>query len=211
MLTRVAAMPRNHAMRRATAIVTGALAATLVTGCDGASETTAPSATSRLPQTAGAPLAPSTSVEPKGELLGPFPVTRVVDGDTIWIGTGSGNVKVRLIGIDTAETVDPSRPVGCFGPEASEVAKLLAGGTVRIELDASQGETDRYGRTLAYVWMSDGRMFNEMMIRDGFAYEYTYDDQYAHQSEFRTAQADAMRAREGLWGACPRGTSVAPR
>ena len=158
------------------AIVAGALAATLVAGCDGASETTAPSATSRLPQTAGAPLAPSTSVEPKGELLGPFPVTRVVDGDTIWIGTGSGNVKVRLIGIDTAETVDPSQPVGCFGPEASaEATKLLAGGTVRIELDAS------------------------------------YDDPYAYQSEFRTAQADAMRAREGLWGACPRGTSVAPR
>jgi micrococcal nuclease len=130
-------------------------------------------------------------------------VTKVVDGDTIWVGTDTGDVKVRLIGIDTAETVDPNEPVGCYGPEASaEAMRLLAGASVYLELDASQGDTDRYGRTLAYVWLEDGRMFNEVMIRDGFAIEYTYDDPYAYQAEFRAAQTAAQDQGAGLWSVC---------
>lgn len=141
---------------------------------------------------------------PKGELLGPYPVTRVVDGDTIWVQADGGRLKVRLIGIDTAETVAPNRPVGCFGPEASaQTARLLDGEQVHLELDPSQGDTDRYGRTLAYVWLDDGRMVNELLVRNGFAVEYTYDDPYAYQAEFRDAQRQAQAADAGRWAACP--------
>jgi micrococcal nuclease len=134
---------------------------------------------------------------------GPYPVTRVVDGDTIWVRAGGQRVKVRLIGMDTPETVAPNEPVACFGPEASARAEQLLSGTdVYLELDPSQGELDRYGRTLAYVWMPDGVMFNELMIREGFAVEYTYDDPYRYQARFRAAE-DAARAEGlGLWSAC---------
>lgn len=146
---------------------------------------------------------PSTVVRglsPKGELDGPFPVTKVVDGDTIWVRAGGDRVKVRLIGMDTAETVAPGEPVGCFGPEAtSEAQRLLAGASVYLELDPSQGQYDVYDRLLAYAWLEDGRLFNLEMIRGGFAIEYTYDDPYAYQAEFQAAQGEAEETQAGMW------------
>jgi micrococcal nuclease len=134
------------------------------------------------------------------DLQGPFPVTKVVDGDTIWVATADGDVKVRLIGMDTAETVAPGEPVGCFGPEASARAKaVLTGASVYLELDSSQGRYDRYDRLLAYVWLDDERLFNLEMIRDGYAIEYTYDDAYIHQREFVAAQQVAQRKQAGMW------------
>lgn len=131
---------------------------------------------------------------------GPFPVSRVVDGDTIWVQTDSGRLKVRLIGIDTAETVAPGRPVGCFGPEATaEAERLLAGTSVSLELDPSQGELDRYDRTLAYVWMANGELFNLTMIRDGFAIEYTYDQPYRYRAQFKAAEKQAQQSGSGMW------------
>lgn len=184
-------------------LVVAALAAVLLLGaCSSPSSSTAPTVDVPTPQPSASQPMPGSLV-PKGELFGPFPVTKVVDGDTIWVGSGTGDVKVRLIGIDTAETVDPNEPVGCFGPEASaEAARLLTGASVYLELDPSQGDIDRYGRTLAYVWLEDGSMFNEVMIRDGFAIEYTYDDPYAYQAEFRDAQSAAQDQGAGLWSAC---------
>ncbi len=134
---------------------------------------------------------------------GPFAVTKVVDGDTIWVRVGGDRVKLRLIGIDTPETVDPGEPVGCFGPEASaEAFRLLSDSSVYLEMDPSQGETDRYDRTLAYVWMTDGTMFNLEMIRNGFAYEYTYDEPYEYQEQFQYAEQLATSENLGLWAAC---------
>jgi micrococcal nuclease len=134
---------------------------------------------------------------------GPFAVTKVVDGDTIWVRTGPTRVKVRLIGLDTPETVDPRKPVQCFGPEASRRAQqLLERQRVFLEFDPSQGQVDRYGRALAYVWLPDGRLFNEVMIAEGFATEYTYDRAYKYQRDFRSAQAAAQSAKRGLWSAC---------
>jgi micrococcal nuclease len=127
-----------------------------------------------------------------------YTVTRVVDGDTIKvedIGT------IRLIGIDTPETVNPRKEVECFGKEASEKAKeLLEGKKIKIELDSSQGEVDRYGRVLAYVYMEDGRLFNEVMIREGYAFEYTYRTPYKYQTLFKDAEKLARDERVGLWG-----------
>src|SRR5215216_3683085 len=89
----------------------------------------------------------------------PGTVINVVDGDTVDVQFADGGTeRIRLIGIDTPEVVDPHEPVQCFGREASARAHdLLDGRAVLVELDPTQGERDRYGRLLAYLWLSDGR------------------------------------------------------
>ena len=136
---------------------------------------------------------------------GPFTVTKVVDGDTIWVDANGKRLKIRMIGLDTPETVDPRKPVHCFGLEASAQAKTILGGqSVYLETDPSQDSVDRYGRTLAYVWTASGRLLNLDMIADGFAFEYTYDLPYRYQQDFRAAENDARTQERGLWspGAC---------
>jgi micrococcal nuclease len=136
---------------------------------------------------------------PADDIEGPFAVVRVVDGDTIIVRTPSGDERVRMIGIDTPESVAPDRPVECFGPEASaETTRLLDGADVYLELDPSQGERDRYDRVLAYVWRGD-RLVNLDLLASGYAYEYTYDDSYAYQREFQDAERQARATQEGLW------------
>lgn len=134
-------------------------------------------------------------------------VTRVVDGDTIEVaGPDGATSTVRLIGVDTPETVKPNAPVECFGPQASEyTSTILAGRAVRLEHDQTVGDTDRYDRTLAYVWtVQDRRLFNLALIEAGAAREYTYDrTRYRYRNAFRAAQTDAQRDRHGLWGHCP--------
>ncbi len=128
---------------------------------------------------------------------GPVAVARVVDGDTLVVAPGG---TLRLIGMDTPETVDPRKPVQCFGREASFWAHaLLDGKQVWLEFDPSQGRLDRYGRTLAYVWLPDGRLFNEVMIADGLAHQYTYDLPYRYQAEFLAAERSARDGQRGLW------------
>ena len=130
---------------------------------------------------------------------GPFTVTKVVDGDTIWVDNG-GRMKIRTIGLDTPETVDPRKPVQCFALEASAQAKAILGGqSVYLETDPSQDSVDRYGRTLAYIWTTSGRLFNLDMIADGYAFEYTYDLPYRYQADFKAAEADASANDRGLW------------
>ena len=134
-----------------------------------------------------------------------YAVVKVVDGDTIHIDVAGKKETVRLIGINTPETVDPRRPVECFGKEASSKAKeLLEGKKVRIETEASQGERDKYGRVLGYVYREDGLFFNKYMIEEGYAYEYTYRIPYQYQVEFKTAQKEAEANGRGLWatGVC---------
>ena len=93
---------------------------------------------------------------PQG-VQGPFTVTNVVDGDTIQVDANGQRLKIRMIGLDTPETVDPRKPVQCFGREASAQAKTILGGqSVYLETDPSQDSVDRYGRTLTYVWTSRG-------------------------------------------------------
>lgn len=139
-----------------------------------------------------------TSIELKsgGQL---YMVSRVVDGDTIDVIYDNQQIRIRLIGINTPETVHPSKPQECFGQEASNRLKaLLSGKSVAIELDASQDKVDDYGRTLAYVYV-DNKMINYAMVYDGYAYEYTYNVPYKYQSEFKAAQKDADANNRGLW------------
>lgn len=129
-----------------------------------------------------------------------YTVTSVVDGDTIKINMNGSTETLRLIGMDTPETVDPRKPVQCFGVEASNKAKeLLSGKQVRIETDSSQGTRDVYGRLLVYVHRSDGLFFNKHMIEEGYAYEYTYNTPYKYQAEFKSAQQSAGANQKGLW------------
>ena len=127
-------------------------------------------------------------------------VVRVVDGDTIEVNNNCEPLTVRLIGINTPETLDPRKPVECFGKEASAYGKSLLENTkVRIEIDPTQGEFDKYGRHLGYVIMENGTNYNLKMLEEGFAYEYTYNTPYKYQTEFKKAQADAKASERGLW------------
>jgi micrococcal nuclease len=152
------------------------------------------------------PLAPNSVQSPVSEEnLGIFKVVRVVDGDTFSVDLDGKITTIRLIGIDTPEVVDPRKPVQCFGREASDKAKeMLTGASVRLELDATQGKLDKYGRLLAYTFLLDGTNFNEHMIREGYAHEYTYNLPYRYQAQFKAAEADARDNGRGLWapGVC---------
>ncbi|MCA4726664.1 thermonuclease family protein [Mycolicibacterium fortuitum] len=139
---------------------------------------------------------------PTDNVEGPYPVTKVVDGDTIWVDRHGVRAKVRLTGLDTPEVRDPRKPVQCFGVEASEHAKqLLAGQQVYLERDPGQDSIDKYGRELAYVWTTSGALINLVMIAEGFGHEYTYDLPYKYQPQFRAAQAEARAGGRGLWSA----------
>jgi len=129
-----------------------------------------------------------------------YSVVKVVDGDTLTLNIDGQNQTLRLIGIDTPETVDPRKPVQCFGVEASNKAKeVLTGQKVRIEKDSTQGELDKYNRLLAYVFLEDGTNFNKMMIEQGYAYEYTYNLPYKYQADFKLAEQIAREEKRGLW------------
>jgi micrococcal nuclease len=128
-------------------------------------------------------------------------VLRIHDGDTIEVLTPECGVRtVRLIGVDTPETVDPRRPVQCFGKEASDFAKAnLINQEVILETDPSGDEIDKYGRLLAFVFLQNGTNFNQLIIEKGYAYEYTYKNSYKYQKGFKKAEADAKLNQRGLW------------
>jgi endonuclease YncB( thermonuclease family) len=135
-------------------------------------------------------------------------VDRVVDGDTIVVTRQgvSSTETVRLVGVDAPESVDPDRPVGCFGPEASEyLTDLLTPGTaVYLEVDPVQGDTDRYGRLLRYVYEftadGPGNSINLRLLSEGYAEAYRGDHRRA--SEYDDAKREAEASGAGLWSAC---------
>ena len=129
-----------------------------------------------------------------------YEVSKITDGDTVHVIIEGKDETVRLLGINTPETVDPRRTVECFGKEASERMKEIAQGKiVRLEYDDTQDLRDTYGRLLAYVYLEDGQMINRKMIAEGYAYEYTYLTPYKYQREFRESQYVAQSAQRGLW------------
>ena len=127
-------------------------------------------------------------------------VQRVVDGDTLVL---DGNERVRLIGVDTPETVHPNKPVERFGKEASAFTRRQAEGKkVRLEYDANTGQKDRYGRTLAYVYLPDGTLLNLEIIRQGYGHAYTRFP-FSRIEEFRAVEREAREAGRGLWADAP--------
>jgi len=134
-----------------------------------------------------------------------YTVTRIIDGDTIKINDNNKIKTIRLIGIDTPETVQPGKPVQCFGSEASNKLKEVIGGRmVYLKSDQTQDDKDKYSRLLRYVYRDDGLFINKWMIENGYAYEFTYQIPYKYQNEFKTAQNNAKINKLGLWqnGVC---------
>jgi micrococcal nuclease len=134
-------------------------------------------------------------------------VVRVVDGDTIVVTVGGRKERVRLIGVDTPESVKPGTPVQCFALEASARTKALlpAGTAVRLERDVEL--RDRYRRLLAYVFREpDGLFVNLALAREGDAVPYTFPPNVAHTAEFVAAAADARAGQRGLWNRCRGGS-----
>lgn len=133
-------------------------------------------------------------------------VTRVVDGDTIEVMVNNKKEKIRIIGVDSPETVDPRKEVECFGQKAAEFSKKkLEKQKVWLEKDESQGDRDKYGRLLRYVWINEKETdFGKLLIASGFAYEYTYDRGYRYQKDYQRAQREAEDKKTGLWadGVC---------
>lgn len=135
-------------------------------------------------------------------------MTRVVDGDTIDVLIAGTTYRVRYIGVDTPETVDPRTDVQCYGREASERNhRLVEGKTVLLEKDIS--EIDKYGRLLRYVWV-DGEMVNAALVRDGYAMAISYPPDVKYQELFAGLQQQAREAGLGLWGPVCIPTPVAP-
>lgn len=131
-----------------------------------------------------------------------YKVIKVTDGDTLHVDIDGRDERVRLIGINTPETVDPRIDAECFGKEAKNRMEDIADGElVRLEYDETQNSRDVYNRILAYVYLEDGQMLNRKMVAEGYAYEYTYLTPYIYQKEFRELQTLARTSSRGLWSA----------
>lgn len=141
------------------------------------------------------------SPNPRGEqpIRQDAEVVRVIDGDTIEVQLNNQKEKVRIIGINTPETVDPRKTVQCFGKEASEFAiNTLTGQKITLEADESQANIDKYGRLLRYVFVNEID-YGKLMITKGFAHEYTYSLPYKFQAEYKIAEKKAQEGNLGLW------------
>jgi micrococcal nuclease len=176
------------------AYATATLPANVITGAAAipAATTVAPVTTKEIPE---AHTSTDTATSP---FSGPYPVTRVIDGDTIEVLIENEKRTIRYIGIDTPETVHPSKPVECFGVEASARNKALVAGTdVYLEKDVT--DTDKYGRLLRYVYAGDV-FVNHTLVAEGYAHVYTYPPDVRHDELFLRAQQEARASHKGLWG-----------
>jgi micrococcal nuclease len=146
--------------------------------------------------------------------VAPALVLKVVDGDTIDIRDDNrGRLRVRLLGIDTAETKKPGYTIGCWGPEATEFAKsTMVGQRVALVPDPTQDTTDRYGRTLAYLVRSDGWDYSVEAARAGVAQPYVYDDNpVSRYTAIKAAETEARESHRGLWGPPCNGDTTSER
>jgi micrococcal nuclease len=126
---------------------------------------------------------------------------RAVDGDTLEVRIGGEVEDVRLIGVDTPETVDPEEPVQCFGPRASRFTHRAADGR-RLRLVFGAERRDAYGRLLAYAYI--GHTFlNAELVRRGLARTLEIAPNTLHSDLFGRLELGAARAGRGLWGTCP--------
>jgi micrococcal nuclease len=144
---------------------------------------------------------PNDPPAPAG-VSGSVRVLRVVDGDTVHVLLGGRDVTIRLIGVDAPEVGWYGGQAECFGARAGRfVMDLLEDERVRLEGD--QERLDPYGRTLAYVYLGDGRMVNLLLVREGFATVTIFPPNDRHEVRLRAAEAAARTGGSGLWSACP--------
>ena len=135
---------------------------------------------------------------------GQYKVVRFSDGDTIAVDMNGKSETIRMIGVDTPETHDPRKPVQCYGPAASAFTKNIIsskGSQVRLAADSLSSNRDRYDRLLRYVYLQDGTLLNEKLIRDGYGFYYPHFP-FTKSKDFEAAQNEAKSAFRGLWGNC---------
>jgi micrococcal nuclease len=147
-----------------------------------------------------APSRPATlaSIQPRVAVR----VSRVLDGDTLKVDIAGRTDTVRVIGLDTPESVKPGTPVECFALRASAEAKRLlpVGAAIRLQADPTQATRRRYGRLLAHVWLADGTLYAERMIRGGFGIHFVYGGVPSiYASRLAGAEVVARAALTGLW------------
>lgn len=140
----------------------------------------------------------SATVQP-----GYYKVTRVSDGDTFDVNMDGNTETVRMIGVDTPETVKPNSPPECYGKEASDFTKQqLKNQTVRLEADPTNQNRDRYNRLLRYVYLPDGSLYQATLIRQGYGFAYV-SFPFTKKDAFSELQDTAQKQRLGLWaGQC---------
>jgi len=150
---------------------------------------------------------PTAGTQPPGLAI----VERVVDGDTLAVRLGGRTERVRLLGIDTPESVKADTPVECYAKEAAARLRDLLPPQVTVRLVRDVEERDRYGRLLAYAYRQpDGLFVNLDLVRGGYAQLLTYPPNVAHVEELRREARAARRAGRGLWGSCPAAASLPP-
>jgi micrococcal nuclease len=110
---------------------------------------------------------------------------------------------IRMIGVDTPETHRPDTPVQCYGPEAADHTKQMIAkfGKVRLQADPLDTNRDRYGRLLRYVYLPDGTLVDEQLIKQGYGFAYL-SFPFTLKARFAAGQLAAQNAKLGLWGAC---------
>ena len=125
---------------------------------------------------------------------------KVIDGDTVKIKLSNGNEEtVRLLLVDTPETVHPTKSVQPFGPEASQFAKELMPANSEIEVELGISERDKYGRLLAYFYV-DEKMVNKLLLEKGLArVAYVYAPNTKYIDEFEAIQKKAQTKEVGIW------------
>ena len=133
---------------------------------------------------------------------GTYRIDHFVDGDTIAVDMDGRTETVRLIGVDTPETHRPDTPVQCYGPAAAAYTKRTIGTqAVRLEADPTNQNRDRYNRLLRYVYLPDGTLLNEALVKEGYGFAYT-SFPFTKKTAFVTAEAEAKRSNRGLWRNC---------
>jgi micrococcal nuclease len=133
---------------------------------------------------------------------GLYSVDHFTDGDTIAVNMNGKIEKIRFIGVDTPETHKPNTPVQCYGPAAAAFTKNLIGSNkVRLASDSLSTDRDRYDRLLRYVYLPDGKLVNEELIKGGYGFYYPYFP-FTKSDQFSADQAAAKAANKGLWGNC---------
>lgn len=129
-------------------------------------------------------------------------VARVVDGDTLVAGIDGREERVRLLGIDTPESVAQNQPVQCYGVEASDHLRALLPEGTAITLILDEETRDRYDRLLAYVVRDDGLFVNLELVETGSAAVLVFPPNVHYEARLRAAERDARAAGAGLWGVC---------
>jgi micrococcal nuclease len=154
------------------------------------------------PDSGPAPVVPDVPAPPAGAIRAT--VERVVDGDTFIASASGGSLRVRLIGINAPESVQPDAPVECFGREAAvALARLMPPGTTVSAAYEAGGPVDRFGRQLWDVWLEDGRFVQAELVRQGAAEARAYPPHTKHADLLERLEDVARTDDAGLYGACP--------